>query len=124
MNRENLQKLADYLLSDKLQADFSMAQYYSLTSGPLSTNCGTVGCAIGHGPYAGIEKIQGETWGEYSDRVFVESTEDFLYMFGYSWRYVDNSPTGAAKRILFFLQNGLPDDWEEQMNGDAPLSYL
>jgi hypothetical protein len=47
-----------------------------------------------------------------------------LYLFGSDWVHEDNTPTGAAKRIRYFVANGLPENWKDQMSGKAPLSYL
>lgn len=54
----NLKKLADYLMSGDLKAEFDMSTYDDDSgTNVLVVNCGTVGCAVGHGPYAGIEKV-------------------------------------------------------------------
>lgn len=34
-----------------------------------------------------------------------------------------NTPTGAAARIRDYVENGLPDNWRQQMRGKEPLSY-
>jgi hypothetical protein len=107
MNRENLLKLATYLLSGALKADFNMNQYES--SGNLDhTNCGTVGCALGHGPYAGIYKRGNEDWADYGARQFISSCNPYLWCFGARWANCDNTAPGAAKRILYLLRNGTP----------------
>jgi hypothetical protein len=76
-------------------------------------SCGTVACAVGHGPAAGI-RVYGDTdWSDYADRVFGEMPEnDFTYMFGSSWSYSDNTPKGAAARIRTYVALGrTPDGW-------------
>jgi len=40
------------------------------------------------------------------------------------WKFIDNTSKGAAQRIRYFLEYGLPENWKEQMTGKAPLSYL
>lgn len=126
MNRENLKKLADYLLSNKLKANFNMEFFTGEVNEDQLTECGTIGCAIGHGPYAGIKKSAYEAWWKYSERVFGLDTgsDEWVYLFGHGWAYTDNTPQGSAKRINHLLENGLPSNWEEQMGGNAPLSYL
>jgi len=113
--RGNLEQLAAYLRSGNLQAEFDMGGY--------SDHCGSVGCAVGHGPYAGIPKNEEELWHSYSDRVFVESIRAESWMFDADWELVDNTPEGAAARIEWFLEHGVPDNWVQQLEGDAPLCY-
>lgn len=137
MNTENLLKLATYLLSGELKAEFDMISFTDsvlpIEQANFKTECGTVGCAAGHGPYAGIPKHSTETWTEYIGRVFdvhvIPNTPNTLYMewdwlFGADWREIDNTPQGAAKRILYLIRHGLPYNWQDQMNGCAPLTYL
>lgn len=115
-HRDNLKKLATYLLSGKLKADFDMRYFsndisISTRAGIYDPTCGSIGCAIGHGPYAGIPKID-EAWDEYAERVFgVESHPScpthriFGWLFGSKWTDIDNTPEGAAKRIIYYLKH-------------------
>lgn len=130
-HEENLRKLADYLLSDNLEAEFSMDKFDgfgSYSGDSMKTICGTIGCAVGHGPYAGIEKISGESWYNYSIRQFgLKDGGHPLYWqwcFAEMWVNLDNSPQGAAKRILWLLDKGLPDNAGDQACKKVPLCYL
>ena len=125
-HRENLLKLAAYLetLPDDYE-QFDMGEYMSERDGdwmdPRSPDeqskpvCGTVACAVGHGPAAGIRIYGDHSWEDYSDRVFGEFEDDYFgwdYMFGASWAYSDNTPKGAAARIRTYVALGhSPDDW-------------
>lgn len=112
----NLLKLAAYLFDvENLKARFDMWKYcdHFLTQ-ECSTNCGSVGCAIGHGPYAGVKKYGREDFAEYCQRVFKidqsdksdeEKRVNWIFLFDSYWRNIDNSSEGAAKRILYFLDN-------------------
>lgn len=118
--RANLRKLADYLLSGDLKADFDMSLYGTATD----DNCGTVGCAIGHGPNAGIP-IKGRSWGNYADDEFGTCNGDiFCWLFGSSWNDIDNTPQGAGHRILYTLEHGIPNNYDDQKFGESPLCYL
>lgn len=126
-HRDNLLKLADYL--DKLPDDyehFDMAEYmmtrdedYPDNEWTISINerskpaCGTVACAVGHGPAAGIRIYGDHDWESYADRVFGDmSHDDFTYMFGSSWVDTDNTPKGAAARIRTLVELGkAPEGW-------------
>lgn len=118
---KNLRILAAYLLSGELKAHFDMSTYTEAgaeRNEDFFTDCGTVGCALGHGPYAGIPKRDSETWPDYGSRCFTgpfvpkraynKFTRDYHSMlykwcFGGVWVDFDNTPEGAAKRILFIL---------------------
>ncbi len=126
MNRENLIKMADYLLQNDLKADFHMSAFtdneHCLS---VHTNCGTVGCVIGHGPYAGIEKHMNETWLKYSDRVFLnDCSKEWAWCFSFRWSAIDNTAIGAAKRIYYLLEHGLPSSWDGNPKGIFELCYL
>lgn len=133
--RENLEKLAAYL--EQLPADyqhFEMSTYvdpdynktktvaeYALNNGGLNT-CGTAGCAIGHGPAAGILFTKEQfhwgrpSWGDYVENfVDCEFDEEYNWLFHPSWSYEDNTPHGAAARIRYFLANGIPEGFDEDL---------
>ena len=116
----NLRKLAAYLRQPKLMAEFDMSAFDSHHSSQRRnlTTCGSIGCAVGHGPYAGIQKYMGEEWGRYSERVFglVVSNPNWMWCFDANWEVSDNSPVGAANRIETLLNTGLPKDWREQLD--------
>ena len=110
MNRENLEKLAAYLESGDLKAAFDMNLYAETASN--ATLCGSLGCAIGHGPYAGIEKRSDENWLVYSNRVFdLLNRKDWNFLFSTGWTLTDNSPEGVARRIRWLLDGKSIEDY-------------
>ena len=113
MNRENLEKLAAYLEGGNLKARFDMITYAE-NGECYKDTCGSVGCAIGHGPYAEIPKNPSETWEEYCYRVFGISwlSKEWKFCFSASWQTVDNTPRGAAKRIRWLLSGKSIDCYE------------
>jgi hypothetical protein len=48
---------------------------------------------------------------------------EWIWCFGSQWANTDNTPMGAAIRILWLIECGLPNNWEAQMNNQAPLCY-
>jgi hypothetical protein len=109
--KANLLKLADYLEQPKLKAEFDMERYSESNiyfKELFEENCGSVGCAIGHGPYAGIPKIPGEDWREYCIRVFTKNDTDFDFLFDCCWNSIDGTAAGVSKRIRYFLEHGTP----------------
>jgi hypothetical protein len=87
--------------------------------------CGTVACAVGHGPRAGIEALPGELWANYSRRVFgirsggltragtIDHPDSWKFLFIGSIARFDNTPAGAAARIRCYLEEGVPDAYLE-----------
>jgi hypothetical protein len=126
-HKDNLLKLAAYLetLPDDYE-QFDMHEYMMVRnvnhrghheilsiderSKPV---CGTVACAVGHGPAAGIRVYGDECWGSYADRVFGFLPDDgFDYMFASGWSVDDNTPKGAAARIRTYVTLGhAPSGW-------------
>jgi hypothetical protein len=119
----NRETLATYLLAGHLQALFDMAEFCEADRSLFADTCGSVGCAIGHGPYAGVEKHAEEDWDQYSHRVFGLELAAWAWCFSSRWRDTDNTPEGAALRIRWLHAHGVPQDWYEQSHGIAPLCY-
>lgn len=135
---ENLWKLANYLKQKELKKKFSM-KYFCMSEAEKTTvfrasehECGTVGCALGHGPDAGIEPLYGEEWGDYCERAFgikfwITTNEDDLsayqWLFSSDWDAIDGTAYGAARRIYEFLQNGVPNNWRAQVCGREPYMF-
>lgn len=134
--RANLEKLATHL--EALPADYShfdMGSYFKKPTDQWGSDpkdaaahtCGSVACAIGHGPFAGIPIARDEySWTNYAERVFGFSDANNgagEYLFSNEWEHVDNTVAGAAARIRFVLENGCPDYWRDEIAGNAPLSY-
>ena len=129
--RANLAVLADFLAHNVEEDKFNMKFYFRGGTSEVVTNlrkyheCGTTACAAGYGPLAGIKPLPNETWHVYVSRVFTDQDSIiFNWCFAISWADVDNTPKGAAKRIELFLRNeGVPDNYYEQCNGEAELTY-
>lgn len=106
-NRELLQKLSDALHNPTVLPDFSfdMMEQKSCVHGFL--------CAIGlH------EDIESLIWN------FCNLPVDHArWICASNWRSIDNSREGAALRIDYLLENGLPDDYPSQATGRAKLCY-
>ena len=141
MNKQqekNLRKLADGLLNLPVNyKHFNMSLYLrhsggcGLTAGDLPpskgkrvVNCGTVGCAAGHGPSFGIKAKQGEDWDEYIDRQFGLLTgSPWYWCFDSEWDDIDNTPRGAALRIHYMLDYGIPEDFDIWTPGTSKKLY-
>ena len=98
----------------------------ALSSGLVGTEhlnvCGTVACAIGHGPAAGVAPQGGEGWSDYTIRAFGDGENDtsdrdtrvgvYTWAFHEAWAHYDNTPQGAAQRIRYALKHGVPILWD------------
>lgn len=118
----NLRKMVNYLKSGKLKARFNMNFYADEYHMHIEDwepwkddTCGSVGCVIGHGPYARIKRQRYEDWGSYCERVFGIQCDSTKYrfvawdwLFSSSWASIDNSTEGAALRIEYYLRNRRP----------------
>ena len=135
--RKNLATLARYLMDFKRPPPkFDMFKFHAhmsdlghrLEPTPFEAQepeCGAVACAVGHAPHAGIKPRKTEDWIEYCLRVFGcrlnhKNSELFLWLFDCDWTNTDNTPKGAAKRIIYFLKHGIPDTADNQRFGTHP----
>lgn len=131
MNRENLQRMADHIRTVP-QELFNMEFYRS--GDCKKPKCGSVGCVIGHctildeNPLPRIaysNEIDFTVWSEMFTGI-EDYQDEWNWCFSSGWAdyRTDNTPEGAALRIEWLLNHGLPNDWEYQMCGMADLCYI
>lgn len=76
----------------------------------FGTACGAVACALGTGAYWGIglpKSSKIEDWAEYGEKVYgVDDMRAFYFLFAGNWSGIDNTPEGAAARILMIVAEG------------------
>jgi len=117
--KRNCAKLASYLETlPEGYEHFAMDCFYgddNLATVSGYNVCGTVACAIGHGPAAGVKVGRDDRlrsgailWWSYSDRFATPHTPAWLFMFDGEWAEVDNTPQGAAQRIRWILDGNDP----------------
>ena len=88
------------------------------------SECGTVACAAGH--LVRIESPhEGESWLDFIGRITGVTHHLFSWdwLFAQVWVHTDNTAFGASKRIRYFLEKGVPENWGNQMRGGEPLCY-
>ncbi|SKB62920.1 hypothetical protein [Sphingopyxis flava] len=123
MHRDNLNKLADYLLAlPPDYDDFDMGTFCRIPGTEVEYlpqdsvhSCGTVACALGHGPRAGIKPELDEGWRGYCLRQFGLRwwSEEAEWCFSGEWALVDDTPRGAGLRIKWLLDGKpIPDEDE------------
>jgi hypothetical protein len=130
INLENLIRMADFIETVP-QDKFDMSEFRNDNiQDMVEPKCNSVGCIVGHCTILDNEDLPRTYLGDID---FWEWSEKFIgtdnlmvwsYLFHQVWHKIDNTPTGAAKRIRYYVANGLPENWKDQMSGEAPLSYL
>lgn len=134
--RANLRKLADFLSTKADPERFDIRNYRITDDGyenflkpsEPEPECGTICCAAGYGPTAGIPAQKHETWETYVTRAFgaLPDASDYNlwdWAFSAKWVDIDNTPAGAARRIRHYLEHGLPTNIQEQLYGDEPYLF-
>lgn len=131
--RANLVKLARFLFTEPIEEQFNMISFFHGEDGTDNAGCSvklqgceTAGCAVGWAPNAGIPFREHEDWESYCGRNFIDVDDEeseWDWCFDANWRDGDNTPKGAAKRILWLLLHGVPDDDYSQRCGEVPLCY-
>lgn len=83
--------------------------------------CGTSCCAAGTGAYRGIGKPRkGEGYVEYSSRAFGADGIIWDWAFSSEWSGYDNTPKGAAARILYLIETGtVPAEYDHYSERNA-----
>ena len=133
MKRDNLQLMANHLKNNVIPENFEMDQYRA-NGDYINPVCGSVGCTVGNCTVLdAVNVIENFTDSE-GNIYFGVWSEDFTgiyggenewhWCFGSRWSKTDNTPTGAALRIEWLLNNGLPENWDCQMSGKEKLCYM
>lgn len=125
MNKQNLINLAELLDTDT-GIDFDMNRFSQLNTVGFEQihkdqTCGSVGCAIGW--FSILEpKPTEQTWVQYSEEKFGLNHEsiEWDWLFSCFWAMVDNTTEGAISRIIYFLENGVPE-WFAKFRENAEL---
>ena len=80
---------------------------------------------LAHGPLAGIAPEAGEDWEDYCERAFGIGRADPFYLWLQSplWARTEPSARGAALRIAYVLDYGVPHDHVEIAMGQAHTDY-
>ena len=128
VHKERLRKLAEYLLTKVPEEKFDMEVYRQ--EGNTAHICGTAGCALGWAPaimspytfykYKTGTKDLDVLFNNISMKYFgIDWYEEvWVYLFSANWVTVDNTPQGAAARILYFLDHGIPSCFDGDENSD------
>ena len=134
MKRENLQLMAAHLKTNVIPENFDMEKYRGDDDDFSNPVCGSVGCTVGTCSVLDVENVI-ENFTNSDGRIeFTAWSEDFTgllgvedewgWCFASDWKTKDNTPTGAALRIEWLLNNGLPENWKNQMRGKEKLCYM
>ena len=135
MKRENLQLMANHLKINVKQKNFDMETYRGDDDDLRNPVCGSVGCPVGTCTVLDAENViknftypNGEikftAWSvDFTGLLGVEYEAEWAWCFDSTWKTTDNTPIGAALRIEWLLNHGLPENWMNQMYGEE-LCYM
>ena len=133
MKRDNLQLMADHLKNNVKQVNFDMGKYRGKDYF-MNLVCGSVGCTVGTCTVLDAKNVINNFTYTNGEIDFMDWSKEFTGMywgedewdwcFGYAWAKTDNTPIGAALRIEWLLNNGLPENWISQMYGKQELCYM
>ena len=63
----------------------------------------------------------------YCERIFqideIYDSEQWIFAFSGSWEIADNTPTGAAKRIRYLVENPMLEMWHGEISEEAVDLY-
>ena len=134
MKRDNLQRMADHLKTNVIPDNFHMGRYRGDDDDLSSPVCGSVGCTVGTCSVLDAENVIKNFTDTDGEIEFGDWSEDFTgllgvedewsWCFGSTWSKTDNTPAGAALRIEWLLNHGLPENWKNQMYGREKLCYM
>jgi hypothetical protein len=127
MNKRNLLKMADHIETVP-QELFDMEL---IRKGDTKTRkCNSVGCIIGHSTVLDKNPLPRLIYGSINFLAWSKKftgirflSDEGRFLFASAWQSIDNTPVGAAKRIRYFVKNGLPENWLKIMYGENPLPY-
>lgn len=146
--QQNLQDLADYLKAyaakrsseevNEPTAAFGMGRFFNDELDKTAHQCGTSACAVGH--YAIMREFECTevsvidknlcelSWHKFSEEhIGVASHNEqapiWDWLFSGRWQVYDDTPLGAAARIEYFLENGVPDEFTRQHAFDVDVIF-
>ena len=127
MNKGNLLRMADYAETIRPEL-FNIAVYRQGQC--ITPECDSIGCLIGHCTILDTKQLPINFLGIIDFYVWINDfaglmpgTPKWHWCFSPLWVDVDNTPTGAAARIRYLVEHGLPENWRMQMHGEEPICY-
>lgn len=127
INKTNLLRMADHIETVP-QKMFDME--FIRRGDIITRKCNSVGCTIGHSTVLDKNPLPRDAEGHIDFRTWSEKftglrmwSDGWRFLFSDDWVSSDNTPNGSAKRIRYFVENGLPENWSEIMDGESPLPY-
>lgn len=119
--KSNLARMAKHIAKIS-PLRFSMESYR--IDGGITPECKTIGCVLGHSiildDFDDVPinedsmTIEYYEWGKKFTGLGITDMA-WHYLFSPRWSEVDNTPSGASKRILKYLDGGVPSNWNRSM---------
>lgn len=135
-NLVNLQRMVEHLKTIP-QSAFDIENYRTPNIWEdleFTHKCNTIGCIVGHCTELDTPENIKKFANTYDSEAgkFLKWSKHFTgfgletgweYCFSGHWESIDNTVLGAIARLQHFIDNGLPENWKDQIEGNAPLSY-
>ena len=147
--KQDYRVLGNALMRSSNKFDISSFQNRNVSPSQFECNEETELCAVGfacaigignpedyhvNDSITGLSKFQSGGWNDYSYKIFgVKKMGDIsdignmigLWVAHEGWSRVDNTARGAGKRVLYMLENGIPDihSIQNMMSGQMDLCY-
>ena len=125
--RANLRKHANYLYALPNESKFDMRNLALDYRGDQIEDvsdvkvCGTIMCSLGYAALC-FPRIarRNDSWDEFCLDIFgmepFHNWQAWDFLFSMNWTDRDNTITGAADRIIYFLEKGVPlDNWNPEV---------
>lgn len=109
----NIRKHCEFLCFDPRvkEVGFDMSKFGT-------PECGTAGCSAGY-----LNITMNDRSAQFRTNLYLGIKADcseWYWAFSANWIGVDNTPVGAAGRLLYFLEVGLPVNWGDIHYGKVP----
>lgn len=105
--------------------DLTTGEY--LTPVQTAAHAGPLACnLLGHAARAGLKPIPEEDWPAYQLRILGAEHDSPLedWLLSFFWWKQDSTSVGAALRLMYVLDYGVPADFEQIREGRATSDYL
>ena len=105
---------------DITTGDYLTPEQTAAHAGPLACNL------LGHAARAGLKPFPGEDWPAYQLRILGAEHDSPLedWLLSFFWWKQDGTSVGAALRLMYVLDYGVPGDFELIRDGQAESDYL
>ena len=140
IDREGFERWGNGLAAITNSFDLSMPFNGKCSPSNVTYEAEQAACAIGYAPWyevgepsnyeledsiSGLRTFEAGGWNSYALDIVCQDKNLGIWIGSQHWGKVDNTAKGAGQRILYALENGVPEQSYimKMMSGDIPLCY-